>query len=73
MLKDVLNPCDRFAKVFPTFLISKIFGALISYQSVMQVLSQGITVHVKEPTFAGERVDDFLLQALLTLRQTFVL
>lgn len=31
-----LKPCDLLAKVFPTFLTSKMDGALMSYQSFQQ-------------------------------------
>lgn len=38
---NLLIPADRLTKVFPTFLVSKIDGALISYQSVLRASSVG--------------------------------
>ena len=56
------------AKVFPTFLTSNIEGALMSYQSVVNVLNKMIKTpcRIIMLTLASEGVDNLLLDTLFT-------
>ena len=61
-------------RVLPTFLTSKIEGALMSYQSEDLWFKTGNSRKRRTRlTLAGEGVNDLLLDTLLALRQTLVL
>lgn len=66
--KYTLNPTERLTSVLPTFRTSNIEGARMSYQSDIDVSEYLYRVYRPVHTFAGERVNNLLLDTLLTLR-----
>ena len=66
--KYTLNPTERLTRVLPTFRTSNIEGARMSYQSDIDVSEDLYTLYGAVHTFAGERVNNLLLDTLLALR-----
>jgi len=69
-IKDeyTLNPTERLTRVLPTFRTSNIEGARMSYQSDINVSEDLYMLYGAVHTFAGERVNNLLLDTLLALR-----
>lgn len=76
---NVLNPEDRLTRVFPTFRVSNMEGALRSYQSEFarfkgQLPGHGLSsTEIRVLTLASEGVYNTLLDTLFAFRKTLVL